>query len=128
VTNLSSSFPFSAQRADIDLDGLLNVYLPSWEEAWRLSSLYLEQAPWFFGAVTKRQLLEEMLPSWYEEAPRPSQPSGQQLTKGAHELALLFVILCFGALTDMNLPAAPDNPLAEEYYNLTKVTFVIDSV
>lgn len=42
-------------------------------------------------------------------------------TGGAHDLALLFMVFCFGALTDVNLPAAPDNMQSERYYDLTKV-------
>lgn len=114
----------------------LSEFLPSWEEACRLSSLYLDQAPWFFGAVQKRQIIEEILPLWYEEAPQSSQSpvSGTgSLTVtpnkgGAHELALLFVIFCFGALTDMNLPPAPDNILAERYYGLTKAALTVEPV
>lgn len=129
------------------MDYLLNNYLPSWEEGSRLCGLYLEQAPWFFGAVTRIQLYDELLPQWYQQASRPStaRPSssslGTALTEGgtsytqsvpvkggAHDLALLFVIFCFGALTDMNLPAAPDNMLAEQYYNLTKASLSLEPV
>lgn len=57
VSNLSSSFPFGAAQAGVDLDYIIHNYLPSWEEACRLTGLYLEQAPWFFGAVTKASRL-----------------------------------------------------------------------
>lgn len=160
------------------MDYLLVHFLPKWEEAWRLAQLYLEQAPWFFGAVTKRQLLEEMLPMWYYEArglvpggapspgtsgapltpvsPTDRQPAnaaspgsfsnssssssatttygsskspGQgQTTRTAHDLALLFMVFCFGALTDVNLPAAPDNPVSEEFFQLTKAALVLEPV
>ncbi|RXW22261.1 hypothetical protein EST38_g3612 [Candolleomyces aberdarensis] len=119
-----------------------------------LLTLYLEQAPWFFGAVTRRQLEEELLPAWYREAPRPANPptpgglpasaaspspsissSGHSdgpsspISKGnAHDLALLFVIFCFGSLTDMAMPPAPDNTEAEHYYQLTKACLTIEPV
>jgi len=128
--------------------------MPSWNEASRLCLLYLEQAPWFFGAVTRRQLEDELLPMWYDEAPRPmipSMPGGLSSHSGtltgtsqgngehcspaspspkgnAHELALLFVILCFGSLTDMAMPSAPDNPEADHYYQLTKACLTIEPV
>jgi len=165
------------------MDYLLN-FLPKWEEAWKLSQLYLEQAPWFFGAVTKVQLLDEMLPLWYFEA-RGQTPDGssnggsplgsvslvdgsasgyiqgydgqvvtdtaspgsctsssssssatihakashqQSLSRSAHDLALLFMIFCFGALTDVNLLPAPENPISEDFFQLTKAALVLEPV
>lgn len=143
IRNLSNAFPLgsSAHQQEVDLDQLVGSFLPPWHEAWRLCELYLEQAPWFFGAVTKRQLHEEMLPLWYAEAPKPLASSaslpdtsanpvnfGTPIRGGAHELALLFVIFCFGALTDMALPPAPDNPEAEQYYQLTKAALALEPV
>jgi len=166
------------------MDYLLN-FLPKWEEAWKLSQLYLEQAPWFFGAVTKVQLFDEMLPLWYFEArgltpdgfsnggspvgpvglvdgPVPgyiqgyegqvvtdtaspgsctsssssssatihAKASHQQSSpsRSAHDLALLFMIFCFGALTDVNLPPAPENPVSEDFFQLTKAALVLEPV
>ena len=111
----------------------------------RLCELYLEQAPWFFGAVTEKQLREEILPMWYPEAPRPgvstnlSQPSNDQhgsglpnlavnSSKGAHDLALLFIIFCFGAYTDISLPPAPDNPDSELYFQLTRAALSLEPI
>ncbi|EEB93692.1 hypothetical protein MPER_07616 [Moniliophthora perniciosa FA553] len=72
LTNLSHSFPLPASQGVFNLEYLIEKYLPVWPEASRLCNLYLEQAPWFFGAVTKRQLFDELLPMWYSEAPRPA--------------------------------------------------------
>ena len=47
---------------------------------------------------------------------------------GAHDLALLFVIFCFGALTDMELLAAPDNVEAEQFYQLTKASLTLEPI
>lgn len=44
----------------------------------------------------------------------------------SHDLALLFMIFCFGALTDVNLPSPPDNIPAEKFYQLTKVSLTLD--
>ncbi|KAJ2915729.1 hypothetical protein MD484_g4662, partial [Candolleomyces efflorescens] len=153
VSNLASTFPLSSSiyRPGIDVDHIVNSYLPAWPEATRLAQLYLEQAPWFFGAVTRKQLEEELLPAWYKEAPRPLNPStpgglpanapspassnghtdgpSSPISKGnAHDLALLFVLFCFGSLTDMAMPPAPDNPEAEHYYQLTKACLTIEPV
>jgi Fungal specific transcription factor domain len=133
-------------RPGIDVDYIISNYLPPWQEAQRLYQLYLEQAPWFFGAVTRRQLEEEVLPLWYKEAPRPvlaSSPSPGGLkspspslsdladgtTRGnAHDLALLFIIFCFGSMTDMEMPPAPNNPEADHYYELVKACLTIEPI
>ncbi|KAG6909735.1 hypothetical protein DXG01_015723 [Tephrocybe rancida] len=139
INTLSSSFPFSSPSnsstpplsvpltPNIDLDGLVHTYLPHWEEAHRLSFLYMEQAPWFFGAVTQRQLNEEVLPMWYQEAPRPPVEQKQPVTRTPHDLALLFILLAFGAMTDPTaMPASP--ALAEAYYTLTKAALSLAPV
>ena len=180
---MTHSFPLPTTQQTFDIDFLVDRYLPAWEEALKLSNLYLEQAPWFFGAVTRRQLFDELLPMWYSEAPKPSitpsvlpvdslsgrqepyvgrpglgvgtisaasppstnpmppsdigmadgtSPSdsinGGKHLGGAHDLALLFIIFCYGALTDISMPAAPDNTLAEQYYDLSKVALSLEGV
>ena len=44
----------------------------------------------------------------------------------SHDLALLFMIFCFGSLTDVNLPSPPDNIPADRFYQLTKVSLTLD--
>jgi hypothetical protein len=146
IVNLADSFPLSSSSVNpaINLDFLINSFVPHWLEAQRLCELYLAQAPWFFGAVTEKQLREEVLPLWYPEAPRPGTSSGIPQTnatqdaslsappvaptKGAHDLALLFMIFCFGAYTDISLPPAPDNPDSELYFQLTRAALTLEPV
>lgn len=141
INTLAFSFPFSTSAVEgLDLDYLIQNLLPPWEEAWRLSELYLETASWFYGAVTKVQLHEELLPTWYSEAAnlvtpgalaRRRSPDGGDSGNnpgGAHDLALLFVIFCFGALTDISLPPAPDNPDADRFYKLTCAALALEPV
>ncbi|KAF8557495.1 hypothetical protein OG21DRAFT_1407050 [Imleria badia] len=143
IKHLSKTFPFAPVFTDaVDLDYLIQNHLPPWQRARQLCELYLSQAPWFFGAVTKRQLLEECLPLWYSEASdlllpgsvAPSTPldssggSTQPQGKTSHELALLFVIFCFGALTDNSLPPAPDNEEANMYCYLTRAALNLEPV
>jgi hypothetical protein len=78
-------------------------------------------------------LHEELLPLWYPKA--HSSPNQQQNINdpspprgGAHELALIFVIFCFGALTDVSLPPPPDNPESERYYQLTRAALSLEPV
>jgi hypothetical protein len=128
----------------LDLDYVVQNFLPPWSDARRLSELYLEQAPWFYGAVTQKQIEEEMLPTWYPEAsrlnltggsvPKPlASGSGPGIDPGsgaggAHELALLFIVFAFGALTDISLPPLPDNPEAQRYYQLTCTALALEPV
>lgn len=180
IAALSASFPLSTnsfQSVQVDMEYLLVHHLPQWEEAWKLSQLYLEQAPWFFGAVTKKHLMEEILPMWYHEArdvsgatsPPASTPASsvpvtpispidaataaaaspestmssasssstthlkspnpnKEPTRTAHDLSLLFMIFCFGALTDVSLPPAPENILSEQFFQLTKASLVLEPV
>ncbi|KAK7680387.1 hypothetical protein QCA50_016627 [Cerrena zonata] len=149
VERLNSSFPSGPSDSPLmDFEELIETYLPPWPRAAQLRDLYLEQAPWFFGAVTSRQLCDELLPMFYSEAeqkglssraqtpppPTPSTPSSSvtfQLPRkpevktisdnaSPHDLALLFVVFCFGALTDPILPAAPHNTEASQYFDYTK--------
>lgn len=143
VKHLSNTFPLAPVFTDaIDINYLIQNHLPPWQRARQLCELYLSQAPWFFGAITKKQLLEECLPLWYSEASdllsgsvapsvaqpnpsgRPTEPQG----KTSHELALLFVIFCFGALTDNSLPPAPDNEEANMYCYLTRAALNLEPV
>lgn len=120
VLEISASFPDAFIRLPLYE---LEAYLPSWSHASRLCNLYLEQAPWFFGAVKARQLHEELLPLFYVEArprgiPPPTAPT-------PHDLALLFVIFCFGAVTDDSLPPAPGNLEADRFYTLTRAAIAL---
>lgn len=120
IIELSASFPDASIRLPLFV---LEAYLPPWSRASQLSTLYLEQAPWFFGAVKERQLHEELLPLYYVEA-RP-HGAGPPATPTAHDLALLFVIFCFGAITDEALPPAPGNPEADRFYTLTRTAIAL---
>ncbi|KAA1472018.1 hypothetical protein DENSPDRAFT_777696, partial [Dentipellis sp. KUC8613] len=105
----------------------LSVHLPPWHRATELCALYLSQAPWFFGAVKPRQLYEEVVPLFYSQASMP--PSTSTLPKAtAHDLSLLFVVFCFGALMDPELPNAPNNVEADRYYVLTRAALALDPV
>ena len=128
VTELAGSFP-DASTQHLGLYALEN-YLPPWDRAQRLCTLYLQQAPWFFGAVRERQLHEELLPLFYGDADSAARaPANSNLPSATpHDLALLFVILCYGSLVDDNLPPAPDNQEADRFYLLTRAALALDPV
>ncbi|KAJ7120976.1 fungal-specific transcription factor domain-containing protein [Mycena epipterygia] len=157
IASFTSAFPFSpagAANANIDLD-YLTARLPGYTEAARLCELYLAQAPWFFGAVTREQITDELLPLWFpDDAPRPmalpmvgldGRDTSPPLQGSAHDLALLYVIFCFGALGDTKLPfpaarsaededhvlqnANGNGPHDAEYYcRLTKAALTLEPV
>lgn len=70
-----------------------------------------------------RQLHEELLPLYYVEA-RP-QGVPPPIAPTPHDLALLFVIFCFGAVTDDALPPAPGNAEADRFYTLTRAAIAL---
>ncbi|KAH9944904.1 fungal-specific transcription factor domain-containing protein [Amylocystis lapponica] len=144
IMRLVSSFPSAPSSVpDNDLPELIG-YLPPWPRAAQLCHLYLEQAPWFFGAVTERQLAEEVLPLFFSEASAPEAlssssaafnlPPAHQFAGGStsrsssHDLALVFVVFCFGALTDSELPPAPHNIEAERYFQLARAALNLEPV
>lgn len=120
IVEASASFPESSKRLPLYV---LEAHLPPWPRASQLCTFYLEQAPWFFGAVKARQLHEELLPLYYVEArPRGVPPS---IASTTHDLALLFVIFCFGAATDDALPPPPGNADAERFYALARAALAL---
>lgn len=152
LNRLAATFPSGPTNLPIyDLQDLMQGYLPPWQRAVELRDLYLEQAPWFFGAVTKRQLDDEVLPLFYEEAAEQLrarvQMGSSAVGKGAlgttseafnlpgastqsssHDMALMLVVFCFGALTDPSLPPAPNNEEAATYYQLTRAALSLEPV
>ncbi|KAL1748296.1 fungal-specific transcription factor domain-containing protein [Schizophyllum fasciatum] len=139
VHHFSNMFPFEPTYASVSF-AQLRSYLPRWERASTLFHLYLEVGPWFFGVVTKGQVQEEIIPLWY---PKPDTANASPTThfpstplspggpapnpkENPHELAVLFMVFCFGALTDLDLPPAPDNPDAEMYYSLSKAAIALE--
>ena len=88
-----------------------------------LSETYLEHAAWLFRAVSRIQLLDEMLPVIYKRKP-PPDPSHEY--NGPHDIAVLFMIFAVGALVDLN--QEPYNAEAEHFYNLAKASLTLQSI
>ncbi|KAG6848992.1 hypothetical protein H0H93_012161 [Arthromyces matolae] len=138
VNALASQFPISPVASsgaspigislshDIDFNTLVCKYLPEWTEAHRLCGLYMESATWFFGAVTKQQLEEEVLPTWYKEAPKPPETQ-QPLAQTPHDLALLFIILTYGAMADTK-EFTVTTARAGAYHTLSKAALALAPV
>ncbi|OJT03642.1 hypothetical protein TRAPUB_5670 [Trametes pubescens] len=152
INRLAATFPSGPTNLPIyDFQDLMQGYLPRWQRAAELRDLYLEQAPWFFGAVTQRQLDDEVLPLFYEDAAEALRARVQMGSSAAgkgplgassgafnlpgtstqpssHDMALMLVVFCFGALTDPSLPPAPNNEEAATYYQLTRAALSLEPV
>ena len=74
LEQLARSFPASVPNIHADsLQTMIENHLPTWPRAQELSGWYLEQARWYFGPVSSRQLHEELLPMFYPEAAHQQQ-------------------------------------------------------
>jgi hypothetical protein len=101
---------------------MIEGLLPSWEKACSLSETYLEQAAWVYHAVGRVQLIDEMLPVFYNKA-APSPPEDYS---GPHDLALLFIVFAVGALVD--LTRGPSNEEAEHYHQIARAAICLQPV
>ena len=139
MNRYASAFPHGPSDIPaFDLKDIVQGCLPSWSRVARLRDLYLEQAPWFSGAVTRRQLCDELLPFFYAEARADpaytaSGAIGDATGHGAavasaHELALLCAVLCIGATMDPALHPAPQNGEAHRYYQLCRAALSVEPI
>lgn len=137
--DFSTSFPFpcppAAERYTVE--DLVKKYLPPCDTARAMCETFIQQAPWYCGAVRERQIREEILPTWYPAVggacaltPAVSRAGSSDIDlsaeRGAHELALLFIVLCFGCFTDTALQALPENADAERYYRLACAALTLE--
>jgi hypothetical protein len=100
-------------------------FLPPYAEAIRLVRLYPEQAPCFFWCshskahrgrnltiMVRRTSRRSIPPADGLQTTSTTTPNGksQQRAGTSHDLALLFIVFCFGALTDIVM-GTPSRPL-----------------
>lgn len=135
VIRFCNAFPFTPMGASFDVQELIESYLPSRERAYALANTYLDGAAWLFHAVSKIQLMDEMLPAIYARVEARSldptkasqlQAQHQDAYTGPHDLAVLLMVFSVGALVDLN--QEPFNAEAEHYYNLAKAAICLQSV
>jgi hypothetical protein len=108
--------PVSFSRLDaIQLQ--LESFLPTKERAVVLCDTYLEHLSWMTQIVTRRQLVNELIPAAYRETGIPLRP---------HGLALLLVSLALGALLD--LTQEPYNLEAQHYFFLARAAVAMQSI
>lgn len=118
----SHAFPFSPVGPVASVREMIEGHLPTSDRARYLAQSYLEQAAWLFRSVSREQLMDELLPSYYSNS--PMEPFDEP--KGDHELALLLLVFAVGALVD--LQQEPFNPEAEHYHQLARAAICLQPV
>ena len=84
INRYASSFPHGPSDVPIfDMKDIIRGYIPPWQRAAQLRELYLENAPWFSGAVSRAQFEDELLPFFYDEARLARANSSDPFTASA---------------------------------------------
>ncbi|KAH9951097.1 fungal-specific transcription factor domain-containing protein [Amylocystis lapponica] len=125
VLRFSSAFPFTPMGPPDAVRELIGSHLPPYERACQLSESYLEYAGWIFKGVARDQLIDEMIPFFYNRAsPDPAAPVVDY--SGDHDLGLLLAIFAIGALVD--LKQEPVNAESDHFFQLAKAALSITPI
>ncbi|KAH8832430.1 hypothetical protein DL96DRAFT_1492094 [Flagelloscypha sp. PMI_526] len=119
---LSSSFPFSPTQFELEMDGVrgeILKHLPPPDVAKTRAQTYFSDASFMFTPVQAPDFWERVYRPTYEHASRNE-------TVSSHTLALLFIVIGFGAHMDSKSP--PMNPEALMYYHLSRASLSLESV
>ena len=121
IYRLSVMWPFTPAHSSLDtLRATIESHLPTYERASALCEAYLENLSWFHLAVTRQQLLEELLPLVYHR---------NELTKSVkvhtRDLSLMYAVFACGASGD--LTQRPDNQEGRLYYYLSRATMGLNT-
>ncbi|EGO23497.1 hypothetical protein SERLADRAFT_408878 [Serpula lacrymans var. lacrymans S7.9] len=109
------SFPFTPSGIPIaPVQSMIESFLPEIGRATLLCETFTEHLTWMFHIVSRRHIINELIPAVYKHLGNPSEP----LEYGPHDLALLFIVLAIGALVDFTLP--PYNAEGQLYYRLAR--------
>lgn len=147
ITHLTCSFPFSPVHDPKDkILATLESHLPSYDRATALVEAYLQHISFFFRPVKREQIMEELLPKFYqrrgdagaERTPvargavhSPSSAATRVTRDGSpdiveHQLALLLAVFACGAAGDLTLDAC--NEEGETYRQLARSALSLHSV
>ena len=99
---------------------LVEGHLPSWERAQELAAVYFQQVSPYFRAVTRAQLIDDMMPVIYRrQASLPDEDYS-----GPHDLALLFIIFAVASLVQPE----PSKDLSEHFHQVAKAALALQPV
>ncbi|KAI6096910.1 hypothetical protein EDD16DRAFT_1499936 [Pisolithus croceorrhizus] len=121
IEDFTPAFPFKPAHSTLNVETLVNKYLPSWERARYLSEVYFEQATSLFQSVPRDYILLELLPAYYVN----NVPHVTQAEK-PHQLSLLFLIFATAALLDPNQKPGSVEP--ESYHKVARAAICLQSV
>lgn len=139
---------------DSELEDAIEAQLPSRERASALVEAFQQNMTWFYRPVSRKQMLEELVPKAYGHA-GATRVRGRRKGNGKrkvgrvsaqgefdeqddhedgeleqrmdlHDLALLLCVFAVGAVFDLTLP--PLNPEAERYRHLARAALGLKSV
>ncbi|KAJ6463916.1 hypothetical protein C8R45DRAFT_503300 [Mycena sanguinolenta] len=118
INQFCNAFPFTPPGIPKNsVQETIETFLPPIERAVVLCETFLEHLSWMFHIVSRRQLIDELIPAIYKQV---------RVAYGPHELAVLLITLGIGALVDLNLQ--PYNLEAQHYYRLTRAALSLQSV
>ncbi|KAJ7865263.1 hypothetical protein B0H13DRAFT_1637161 [Mycena leptocephala] len=118
INQFCNSFPFTPPGIPrTSVQEMIETFLPPMERAIILCDTFLEHLSWMFHIVSRRQLIDELIPAIYKQV---------RVSYGPHELAVLLVTLGIGALVDLNLQ--PYNLEAQHYYRLAQAALSLQSI
>ncbi|KAF5352033.1 hypothetical protein D9758_009454 [Tetrapyrgos nigripes] len=118
VVHSSQCFPMTPPNIPVaSLKSSIESFLPPIERAVALCDTFLEHLSWMFHIVSRRQIVDELIPLVYQQ---------RDDSYGPHDLALVLIVLGIGALVDLNLK--PYNLEAQHYYHLARAAVVLQPV
>ncbi|KIY70755.1 hypothetical protein CYLTODRAFT_419434 [Cylindrobasidium torrendii FP15055 ss-10] len=119
---LAHVFPFASVATNNaeNIRRTLIGFLPAETEASRLCQLYYQHAAWMYTPITHEDFLQTIFRPVY------GQGSTDADILSPHNLALLFMVLAMGALTDLDLPA--HSPQAMQYFHLGRAALAIKPI
>ncbi|KAK7461100.1 hypothetical protein VKT23_009029 [Stygiomarasmius scandens] len=118
ILHFSQCFPMTPSNIPVaSIKSSIESLLPPIERAISLCDTFLEHLSWMFHIVSRKQIVDELIPIVYKQKDSPYGP---------HDLALVLIVCGIGALVDLNLE--PYNLEAQHYYQLSRAAVVLQSV
>ncbi|KAJ7594047.1 hypothetical protein C8J56DRAFT_426624 [Mycena floridula] len=118
INQFSRAFPFVPFNVpSTSVQTSIESFLPPISRAITLCDTFLEHLSWMFHIVSRKQIVDELIPVVYKT---------RHASYGPHDLALLLVVLGIGALVDLNLE--PYNLEAQHYYQLARAALGLQPV
>ncbi|THU97620.1 hypothetical protein K435DRAFT_819108 [Dendrothele bispora CBS 962.96] len=118
IVHFSQCFPMTPPNIPVaSIKSSIESLLPPIERAISLCDTFLEHLSWMFHIVSRKQIVDELIPIVYKE---------KNLSYGPHDLALVLIVCGIGALVDLELE--PYNLEAQHYYQLCCAAVVLQPV